>query len=112
MADNIRLIDLDRAKRHLRASGISDQEFSVDIQEKVEAASDIILSYLRLDAPPAAWLTAKDATPPGTGVPPRVQAAVDLVLGELYRVREASDVDLLSAGVVALLARDRDPTLA
>ena len=111
MAANARLITLDRAKRHLRAEGMTNVDALTDIQEKVESASDIVLNYLRLETPPEAWGVAPDADPSGVGTPARVQAAVDLVLGELYRVREATDVNLLSIGVVALLARDRDPAL-
>ena len=93
------LVSLEKAKRHLR---IDNTDHDEDIANKVAQASAIVMDYLKLTAVPATWPT----------VPFVVEAAVLVVLGELFQKREAGDVDVISQGVQALLARQRDPALA
>jgi hypothetical protein len=94
------LVMLDTAKRHLR---VEDSDHDADIAAKIRQASEIVLNYLKRKDTPADW---------PSPAPPLVQAATLLELSELYYNREASNVNLISEAVVALLERYRDPTLA
>lgn len=102
------LVTLFQVKEHLRVT-IDDED--ADLQGKLEMASAIILDFLKLSGLPDAWNGESDDSP-GTGVPPLVQSATLLVVGELYKNREASAADLLSPGIKDLLRRYRDPALA
>ena len=82
-----------------------------DLLLKMAQAESIILDYLKVPAwSPPAW--------DETTVPPLVQAAVLLQLGELYRFRgddveaPAHTVGDLSPVITNLLRRYRDPALA
>jgi hypothetical protein len=103
----IDLVTLSQAKLHLR---VEDDDHDADIGFKITQASDIILDFLKAkEIPPLAWMV---GSPPVLQVPPRVEAAVLLKLSELYWNREASNVNLISPAVVAILERSRDPALA
>lgn len=108
------LITIDQAKAHLRidtASGSPVDAADADLLLKMAAAESIVLDYLKVPATsPEYW---NDTT-----VPPLVQAAVLLQLGELYRFR-GDDVEHgpqtagdLSPIVTNILRRYRDPALA
>lgn len=105
----IALVSLDQAKDHLRVTHDNDDE---DIFSKVEQASAIVLDYLKLSVTPTDWGNLSGDSPPGTGVPHLIQAATLLILGELFKGRESSTVDVLSNAVKSLLHRYRDPALA
>lgn len=111
------LITLSEAKSHLRvdvddgSTDPSDVKINADVQLKLDAACAIIMNYLKLSSLPDAW-NEPAGSPAGTGVPPLVKSATMLVLGELYRNREAPTADVLSTAVKAMLERYRDPTLA
>lgn len=108
------LITIDQAKAHLRidtASGSPVDAADADLLLKMAAAEDIVLDYLKVPASsPPLW--------DETTVPPLVQAAVLMQLGELYRFR-GDDVEApahtpgdLSPVITNILRRYRDPALA
>lgn len=91
------LVSLVTAKEHLRVISSDHDE---DIQQKLDDAEDIVVDYLK--KPDHGWTE-------GT-VPPRVRAAILLVLGALFENREGGDP--ISDAVRSVLWRDRDPALA
>jgi hypothetical protein len=113
------LITVAQANDHLRLDlendGSSPPNFDdprvPELQLKMDEATDAVLDYLKVgqDSPPL-W---DDET-----VPPRVRAAILLVLTSLYDDRAAGEMLAgLSGGdlknpVVALLYRLRDPAMA
>jgi hypothetical protein len=97
------LVTLEQAKTHLRVDGADSD---VEIGGLILEASSIVMDYLKKEVP-IEW-NAPDAEVPGTGVPGVVQAATLLVIGELFRNREAG-ADPISPGVESLLRRQRDP---
>jgi hypothetical protein len=114
------LITLEQAKRHLRLSipvTSPPDEAELDLLLKMEAAEHIILDYLGLTSQsPPAWTDE-------TNVPPLVQAAILLQLGELYRFRgddpgtvisspSRGEAGSLSPVIEGMLRRYRDPALA
>lgn len=90
------MITLDQAKYHLRVDGNHED---ADIQTRLTLATAIVLDYL------------KDSAAPTTHGADVIDAAILLVLGELYMNREGG-ADPLSPSVRALLERQREPTLA
>ncbi len=109
------LITLQDAKEHLRVDHDLDD---ADILLKMEQASDIVIDYLKL--PEGKWdldaggsgSSSSGSSGSSSGLAPwRVTAATLLVLGELYRNREAGS-NPLSQGAMDLLHRTRDPALA
>jgi hypothetical protein len=90
------LVTLEEAKAHLRI--LSDDE-DPDIQLKVNAASDILLDYIK--RPDATW-SEGDA-------PPLVKAATLLMVGTLFNDAAA---DPLSDSIIRILHRYRDPACA
>jgi hypothetical protein len=68
------LVTLAQAKEHLR---IFHTEEDGQIQDKLDAAEDAVLDYMDMATP--IW--------DDTNVPPRVQAAILLVLGDLWEHR-------------------------
>lgn len=105
------LISLDAGKEHLRVDHSLDDS---DIQSKILEASLIVLDFLKLSSIPSSWSggTGSTNTPTGNTVPENVQAVVKLILGELYRNRDAGTSIVLSQTVKDLLRRLRDPALA
>lgn len=85
-----------------------------DLQFCADAASAIVIDYLKYGATPPAWLAALSDSPPGplSAVPMVIQAAVLEVAVEMAKNREASVGDLLSDKVTRILWRQRDPALA
>jgi hypothetical protein len=79
-----------------------------------DAASAIVIDYLKIAKAPPDWLAALSDSPPGplSAVPVLIQAAVLEVGVEMFKNREASVGDLLSPKVTAILWRQRDPALA
>ncbi|WP_431856608.1 head-tail connector protein [Azospirillum sp.] len=77
------IVTLDEAKAHLRVDGADDD---ADITLKLEAAQDAAVQYLNRPVP---WADAAGIEVP---VPASVKAAVLLLLGDLYAIREASIV--------------------
>ncbi|ACL57572.1 head-tail connector protein [Methylobacterium nodulans] len=92
------LVTLEAAKLHLRIDGTDEDAL---VQDKIEAATDLVLDYLK--TPEHGW-TAET-------VPARVKAAILLALGVLYENREGQ-VDPLTDAVRSLLHRLRDPAIA
>ena len=93
------LVTLVQGKRQLR---VDNADSDADVQEKIEQASAIVVRYLKAQAV-AGWLT----TPPTVDVPLDVQAAVLVVLDDLYERRPIQwDV------VNGLLVGIRDPAVA
>lgn len=108
------LITIDQAKAHLRidTDSLSPSDAAdADLLLKMAQAESIILDYLKVPVTsPEYW--------DSTTVPPLVQAAVLLMLGELYRFR-GDDVEApthtigdLSPVITNILRRYRDPALA
>jgi hypothetical protein len=93
----ISLITYDEALAQLRLDeGAFDED---DIKQKMEEASDIVVGYIKhLDN---SW--SEDTCPP------RIKAAIKIVLSNLYDNRTD---DPLTPGVKNILKRDRDPALA
>jgi hypothetical protein len=98
------LVSLQAAKAHLRIPD-DDTAHDADIELKRQAASDIIVDYLKAQADPL-W---DEDTAPG-----RVQSAVLLMLGNLYENRgeDMKADDATWQAVQRLLMRSRDPALA
>jgi len=106
-------VTLEEARAHLAVDHDADNAM---IQSQVEQASAIILDFLKLPAVPASWGEGTGGTG-GTGdepsgVPQLVKASTLLIVGELYKNREAGEVNVLSEGVKSLLRRSRHPALA
>lgn len=101
------LVTLATAKTHLRITTPTTSPLSAedaDLSLKIEAASDIILGYLKVSSSLYDEWT----------VPARMQAATLLMLGRLHMQRgddEAADAACWQA-IERLLVRDRDPALA
>ena len=86
------MIDLAQAKFHLRVDGT---EHDADIQLKLGLATAIVSDYV------------------GDGGNFEVeQAAILLVLGELWMNRESSSADVVSPAIRSLLERTRVPAFA
>ena len=111
----VALVDLDTAKRHLRVEFTDDD---VDLQDKIEQASDIVLDYckktLGTPVPEDPNVVDWDVNLPGT-----VKAAVLYIVSELYDDRNAGAendqrhaLGYLTPRVTALLHRHRDPAMA
>lgn len=108
------LITLAQAKAHLRIDtpSVSPTDAAeADLLLKMAQAESIILDYLKVPVTsPEYWNE--------TTVPPLVQAAVLLQLGELYRFRgddveaPAHTIGDLSPVITNILRRYRDPALA
>lgn len=95
------LVTLQQAKDQARALGFDDDDSQLLL--RAEEASDIVVGYLK--NPNNGWT---DRT-----CPPRVRAAVLMVLTSLYTNRGDADAPSpISQAVIDLLARDRDPALA
>ncbi len=98
------LVDFDDVKAHLRITG-NEEDDAIDAL--IVTASSIVMDYLK-KTPEEAW---GSGDPVVVAVPGVVKAATMLVIGTLYKDREA-DSDPLGEGVRALLMRQRDPALA
>lgn len=100
------LVSFDRALSHLRVSAGEDD---AAIKDLIDAASGIIVDYLKLKEIPGDWALENGDTP--STVPGPVRSAVLLVLGALYADREGT-TDPLTPAVESLLMRLRDPAVA
>lgn len=89
------MITLPDARRHLRIDGEQD-DYEIDL--KLDQAYEIVSRYAA--TPDLTELTTEDPIPKGRGI----DAAVLLVLGELWENRESSSADPLSPGVKNVLA--------
>jgi hypothetical protein len=102
------LVTLDQVNRALNLGLFDGDERTADVELKIAQAEDAVLDFLKKPEP--------DWTP--ETVPPRVTAAIMLVIQSLYD--DSATPELLSGlgsgdprnPVVALLYRLRDPTLA
>lgn len=113
------LVTLVQAKAHLRMDHDEDDE---QIEAMIEAASGAVLNYLddaQYNYVDTGGEILEDSSGPIT-IPPVIQQATLLMLGDLYRNREptASDVidpqfgyGYLPRAVVALLFTYRAPTI-
>lgn len=97
------LVTFDQAKAHL---AVDHNEDDTLIQVFVDAASDIVLDYLKK--------TVEDLPGSPSEVPPTIEAATLLVIGALYENRDGAEnaPQPLSQAVKDLLHRYRDPALA
>lgn len=121
------LVTLDQASAHLRRDTAADDG---DLTLKIHAASGAVLNYLKRGSPYVPNLdSAGDPVLDSAGDPVpaldsagdplvlfEVQAAVLLMVGYLYRLRDANDEDAFDRGylpkpVTALLYPLRDPEL-
>ena len=97
-------LSLDAAKAHLKIP-LEESRDNAELSLVIDEASDIIAVYLKRAADAPVW----DAT----SCPPRIQAAVKIMLGYLWTARDDQDeADLTWKAITALLERDRDPALA
>jgi len=97
------LLSLDAAKRHLLIPS-TETRSDANVTEVVAEASDVIARYLKAKADPT-W--------DETTTPPRIQAAVKLMLGYLWTARDDQDeADRTWKAITSLLERDRDPACA
>lgn len=107
------LVNLDQAKAHLRVDHDEDDD---DIQQKIEAASAAVVTYLKSGADSFVDTSGEVIA----DVPQDVQFATLLLVGHFYKNREAQADDpvpvfgygYLPRGVMALLYPYRIPTLA
>lgn len=100
------MITFAEALDQLRANEAIDGEApydAADIQRKSDEATDIVLRHIKYRAGPDA------AFHDETDCPPRIRAAIKLVLVALYDDREG---DPLTVGARRLLETERRPTLA
>jgi hypothetical protein len=97
------LISLEQAKRQLQ---IDFPDLDAEITSLTEEASAVVLAYLGV--PETEW---QDEQGQPAGVPGPVVVAVKLVLGELFKNREAA-ADPISPGVARLLNLVRGPVIA
>lgn len=103
------LLTLADAKMHLRVTHAFEDAY---LTQLCDAASDAVLGYLKRPTPEVDWTAST--------VPPRVKAALLLLLDDLYANRGADGTTTaprpadgyLPPRVTALLHRDRDPALA
>lgn len=99
------LVPLEDALVHLRySSGEADDDLAADAEDKLEAAQEIVLAYLK--AADDKW-TAETA-------PKRVKSAIKLVLGNLWAFRGMGEdaPSPITVQVEDALIGLRDPTLA
>jgi hypothetical protein len=110
------LVSLARAKEHLRVTDTDEDDL---IAIYVSAASRAVHRYIGDQAGELLSIDSPPDSPPGdlTTVDERVQAAVLLLTGHLYKDRDvntdgAFEQGFLPKPVTALLYSMRDPTLA
>src|SRR5688572_14997170 len=103
------LVTLEVAKQHLQMDHDLDDAL---IAKQIEQASEMSVDCLKLPGPPWGCNSGSAGAWPGLGVPPLVQSAVLLGLGQLYKDRESSAANVPSEGVRSLLHRPRDPSMA
>lgn len=82
------IVTLQEAKAHLRVDGTDDE---ADITLKLAAAEDQVVQFLNRPVP---WA---DAEGNAVAVPASVKAAILLVLGDLYSLREGAVVGTIHA---------------
>lgn len=101
------LVTLEVAKDHLHPPGDIDD---AKILRQIEEASQAVLEHIKL----ADDAYQNSAGEPTEDVPPKVRAAVLMVLGSLYDNADgmAPDKDPISPAVESLLRSRRTPTLA
>ncbi|HDZ55377.1 MAG TPA: phage gp6-like head-tail connector protein [Pseudomonas xinjiangensis] len=97
------LITIEAAKAHLQ---MDHNDADAEITQLATEASLLVLDYLK--KPAIEW---QDEAGLPINVPGPVSVAVKLVLGEIFKNREAA-ADPLSLSVVRLLDRLREPTFA
>ncbi|MDR8396992.1 head-tail connector protein [Paraburkholderia sp. USG1] len=100
------LVSMERTLAHLRVGAGEDDAAIADL---IDAASGIVIDYLKLKTVPDTWALEAGDTP--STVPGPVRSAVLLVIGSLYADREGA-TDPLTPAVQSLLMRMRDPAVA
>ncbi|WP_244134813.1 head-tail connector protein [Burkholderia gladioli] len=100
------LVSFERALAHLRQDAGADD---LAVRDIIDAASGIVLDYLKLKEVPDDWALENGDSP--STVPGPIRSAVLLVIGTLYADREGV-TDPLTPAVESLLMRLRDPSLA
>ncbi len=97
------LITLAQAKQQLVIENETTERDS-ELLLKMEEANDAVINYLKSRADPS-WTS--------NTVPPRIRAAILLVLTNLWTHRGDDDMsDPISSAVASVLMRDRDPAAA
>jgi hypothetical protein len=116
------LVSLAEAKLHLRIddddSGGSDDD--PDLTLKIHAASGAVLNYIRASEPTfldSSGDVIVDTSGDPVGIPYEVKAATLLLLGDLYKERDAVNAaewehGFLPRSVLSILYPFRRPTLA
>lgn len=107
----IDLITVDEAKIHQHLNLMLPADVDDDVVQKVHAASEIVMDYLKLATPPTSWQNV-GTSPITYNIPFKIRAATLLVFGELWENRESAIANPLSPAVEALLHRLRDPAMA
>ena len=114
----MRLVTLQQARDHLRSDTDADDN---DLLLKIEAASELIADYLKpagmASFTDSAGYVLEDSNGDPLGVPRRVKAAALLMVGYLYKDRDANTDNAFSMGflpapVTALIYSRRVPTAA
>jgi hypothetical protein len=106
------LITMEQLKYTLRISQ-DDAEEDMHLQFLMEAASEIVVDYLKLASVPADWyVEVSEPTTPSTVIPRLVQAAILSIAAEMYRNPEAAVGDSLHPRITRILWRLRDPAMA
>lgn len=113
------LITLDYARLHQRSSTRDDD----DLMAKAQLATRIVMKHCKLPWIPDAWvvptqspmpmdISVMESPPVWVRVPANIQAAIILVMAELFLNREASTANVLSDTVIDLLSEFRGPSFA
>lgn len=114
------LVSLAQAKIHLRIDGPDPSPEDADLTLKIEAASGAVLNYIRSSVP--SFLDSSgdpllDSAGDPIGIPYEVKAATLLLLGDLYKERDAINAaewehGFLPKSVLSMLYPYRMPSMA
>lgn len=104
----ISLVTLAVAKVHLH---VINSDHDADIELKIAAASDMVMSRLKYASVPDEWISNASASPITYDIPERYKHYTLLIVGELFFNRESSVFNIET--VLSLIDNDgRFPTLA
>jgi len=121
--NDMNLVELDEAKRHLRIAS-DDSSFDAEVNDKIPLASGMVLNRIKVlveEASPATGppkptdvyqTLAENYSKPISFVEANLKAATLAVLAEIYENRLASEAQVFTPYVLALLEPFRDHALA
>lgn len=92
------LVTVEEVKARLRIDFPDEDD---PVTSMAEEATDIVIGYI--EKPDHGWTS--------DTAPPRIKAAIFLVIAQLYENR-SGEVEILTDAVKGVLRRDRDPALA